>query len=105
MVPKARPMSQVASAQPVSSRSVTSGRADVVRSRSLCSRPEHRVAHRPADQRQRVARGGEALAERPEDGLHPVELGADPALHLAHLERRQRRRGAGAISVGHDRQA
>ncbi len=39
MVPKARPMSQVASAQPTSSRSISSGRADVVRSRSLCRRP------------------------------------------------------------------
>ena len=32
-------MSQVASAQPLSSRSVTSGRAEVVKSRSLWSRP------------------------------------------------------------------
>ena len=39
MVPKARPMSQTASAQPASSRSVVSGRAEVVKSRSLCSRP------------------------------------------------------------------
>ena len=62
---------------------------------------QHRVAHRPADQRQRVARGGEALAERPQDGLDPVELGADPALDVAHLEGRQHR-GNG---VGHDRQA
>ena len=40
------PMSQIASAQPVSSRSVSSGRADVVRSRSLPQPAEHRVAHR-----------------------------------------------------------
>ncbi len=32
-------MSQVASAQPASSRSVVAGRAEVVKSRSLCSRP------------------------------------------------------------------
>ena len=39
IVPNARPMSQIASAQPFSSRSVSSGRAEVVKSRSLCRRP------------------------------------------------------------------
>ena len=39
IVPKSRPMSQTASAQPETSRSVTSGRAEVVKSRSFWSRP------------------------------------------------------------------
>ena len=39
IVPKERPMSHTASAQPATSFSVVSGRAEVVKSRSLCSRP------------------------------------------------------------------
>ena len=82
MVPKARPMSQVASAQPASSRSISSGCAEVVRSRSLCRRPEHRVAHGTADQGQLVAGRGEALAELVEDRGDAVELGGDVPLRV-----------------------
>ena len=39
MVPKSRPMSQVASPHAASSRSVSSGRAEVAKSRSVCGRP------------------------------------------------------------------
>ena len=39
--------------------------------------PEHRVAHRAADQGQLLAGVGEAGAELVDDGTDPVELGPD----------------------------
>jgi hypothetical protein len=69
MVPNARPMSQVASAHPVSSRS------------------QHRVADRPADQRELVPGRGEALPERVEDGGDAVELGGHVPLCVGQPDR------------------
>ncbi len=95
MVPKARPMSQTASAQPASSRSVVSGRALVVKSRSFCWRPIIASRTGPADQGQLLAGVGEAGAELVDDGTDPVELCPDAALDLDDRERRQG-------GVGHD---
>ena len=59
MVPKSRPMSQVASPQPASSRSVSSGTRRGGEVEVGVRPPEHRVAHRPADQRELVTGRGE----------------------------------------------
>ena len=56
-------MSQVASAQPLSSFSVTSGRAEVVKSRSFCSRPSIASRTGPPTSAICLARGREAGAE------------------------------------------
>ena len=79
-------MSQVASPQPLSSRSVSSGRGGG-REVEVGVRPaEHRVAHRPADQGQLVAGPGEQRTQRVEHLRHPVQLVADGALELDHGE-------------------
>ena len=49
---------------------------------------EHRVADRPADQRQLVPGVGEAATEVVDHGRDPVQLGGHGALDVGHLERR-----------------
>ena len=65
----------------------SSGRAEVVKSRSLLQPAEQRVADRPADQSELLTGVGEPLAERFQHLRHPVELAVGPGLHLHHGER------------------
>ncbi len=57
---------------------------------------EHRVAHRPTDQRQLVPSGFEQPAQLVDDRPDPVQLRTHGALHVGDLQRRQR-------GLGHDR--
>ena len=58
---------------------------------------EHRVAHRPADQRQLVAGGREHLAEVVDHGRDPLQLEVRVALELDHGQR-------GGLGCGHEGQ-
>ena len=97
MVPKSRPMSQIASAhaaqQPLGVVGPRrGGEVEVV------VRPaEHRVAHRAADQRELVAGVREQRAEVVDDRRDPVQLDVRVALELDHGQRggaRVRTRGS-----------
>ena len=85
-------MSQIASAQPASRRSVCSGARGRGEVEVVVQPTEHRVADRPADQRELVAGRGEAGAEVVDDRRDPVQLVADAALDLDDRERRAGRR-------------
>ena len=65
-------MSQIASAQPASSRSVSSGRAEVVKSRSLCSRPSIASRTGPPTSASSLAGGAEPGAELVDDRRDPA---------------------------------
>ena len=59
---------------------------------------QHRVAHRPADQRELVAGVGEQRAQRLEHGSDPVELGAHRPFDVGDPQR-------GDLGVGHGQPA
>ena len=81
IVPKRAPCVQTSSAQPRTRRSVSSGRASVVRSRSDARPPaaagEQRVTHRTAHQIQRATGRREAARQL----LGRVDIGAEPLGH------------------------
>ena len=79
-------------------RSISSGRAEVVKSRSLCRPAEHRVADRSADQRQLVPGGAEARAELVDDRGDPVELSGHVALRVGQPDASRR---SAICCVGH----
>ena len=80
MVPNSRPVSQIASAQPLSSRSVCV-RVGVGAEVEVVAEPaEQRVAHRTADQVQLVAGGGEAAAQLVGDRGDAEQFGDGVAL-------------------------
>ena len=98
MVPKARPMSHVASAQPgqqpldlVGARG--GGQVEVV-----VAAAQHRVAHRPADEGQLVPGGREPRAQLVDHGCDPVELGGDVALGVGQPDAPRR---SAICCVGH----
>ncbi len=76
-------MSQMASAQPLSSRSVTSGRRRGGEVEVVLEPAEHRVADGPADQRDLLAGRGEAAAELVGDGRDPGQLRDHARLDVA----------------------
>ena len=86
IVPNARPTSQIASAQPLSSRSVTSGTGRRGEVEVLLEPAQHRVAHRPADQGDLLAGRLEAGAELVDHRCDPEQLLDGAALDLAHLQ-------------------
>ena len=77
MVPKSRPMSQIASAQPLEQPLGLVGARRGGEVEVVLQPAEHRVAHRTADQRQLVAGLGEQRAELVDAPGDPVQLGAD----------------------------
>ncbi len=94
------PTSHQASAQPFTSSRTTSGRASVVKSRSGPRRPSSSVAHRAADQRQAVARRGEASrASSSSSGVTRDQPGREPSPRGGQVERR-----GGCRDVGHGRE-
>ncbi len=99
MVPNARPMSQIASAQPLSSRSVCSGRAEVVKSRSLCC---GRASRRGPGRRPGASSWPAAAKRAPSSSMTGAirsSSAATRALRLGHAERR----GAASDTGGNSR--
>ena len=80
MVPNSAPVVQIASAQPDSSRSVSSGWALGGEVEVVAEAAEQRVAHRPADEVQLVAGVGEAAAQLVGDGRDAHQFGDGAAL-------------------------
>ena len=89
-------MSQIASAQPLSSRSVTSGRAEVVKSRSVWSRPSIASRTGPPTRASSSPASANRAPSSSMTGADPVQLGLDAPLHVDDQERGQR-------GVGHGR--
>ena len=86
-------MSHVATPQAASTASVTSGRAEVVKSRSVDGAAEERVAHRPADEGQLVPGRREPLTEVGEQRQDGRQVG----------DRLPEQRGRG-LTGGHEHQ-
>ena len=93
-------MSQIASAQPLSSRSVTSGRAEVVRSRSFWRRPSIASRTGPPTRASSSPAAANRAPELVEDRRDAVQLGADATLRVGDLERAAAERRARAATLG-----
>ena len=92
-------MSQIASAQPASSRSISSGRAEVVRSRSLCRRPSIASRTGPPTRASSCPASANRGPELVDDRGDPVELGGDVALGVGQPDAPGR---SAVCCVGHD---
>ena len=102
MVPKSRPTSQCASPHAFSSRTVSSGRASVVKSRSAERRPRKASRTGPADQRQLETGLGEDAAEVDQQRHHRLQRG-DRAASRASSTARSRAVVGSVGAVGAER--
>ena len=94
IVPNSRPVSQIASAQPLTSGERLLGVGVGAEVEVVAEPAEQRVAHRAADQVQLVAGGGEPAAELVGDGGDAQQLGDGVALGVV-----QHRHGMTSVSV------